>query len=171
MTVGRRRLMEFGAGAGAVVAALMLAAAPQASASAGSTVEGYNSGYPTYFSDLATCNNVFTGHVTADDSSGGIEASIDNFSVDCQADTSVTANALPWTLKLQEDRNYTIEGFDVNITTRQGTCRYIGTVQGGMQFPGGVYDLRGNLARQSAGCGGDEQITVQDTIEVISTNG
>jgi hypothetical protein len=164
MTTGRK-LVQLGVAAGAAVAALAFAA-PQAvaSTSAGGSVKGFSE-EPTAFGTLTSCQNVFTGTVTA----GGSQtvASIGQVSFTfCQADTSVTPAALPWTLKLSAG-SYTIEGFDVNITTPRGTCRYSGTVDGVNQFPN-VYDLRGLLTRRTADCGGPGQINIGNLTEVIS---
>jgi hypothetical protein len=179
MTAGRRTLVKVGVAAGAALAALALVAGPQASASTGGSVKGYGNlqfanqssspdGSPTI---LTNCSDVFTGPVTADNGSGGIEANIDRFSFGpCESGTSVTAIALPWTLNLQEDSNYTIEGFAVDITTPRGTCRYSGPVRGDMEFPGGIYTLTGQLTRQTDGCGGTAQIAVGDETQVISIN-
>ncbi|MFD0856035.1 hypothetical protein ACFQ07_27595 [Actinomadura adrarensis] len=94
-------------------------------------------------------------------------AAIDNVTFNfCQDGTRIVPRALPWTLDLNEDSSYTIKGVQVTITTRQGTCRYSGTLNGFTQFPG-VYDLRGSLTRQSGGCGGSGQINVANLIEVI----
>jgi hypothetical protein len=165
MTI-RRSLLKSGLVATVAAAVLTLTTAPQASAS--TSVKGFSED-PTRFGTLATCQNIFTGPVTAD-SSRGITASINNVTFNfCQAGASVTPTALPWSLSLN-DSSYTIKGFSVNITTAKGRCRYSGTVNGIMQFPG-VYDLRGLLTRQSPGCGGPEQLNVSNSIEVIGTNG
>jgi hypothetical protein len=173
MTIGTRRLVKMGVAAAAAVAALVLFIAPQASASAsaGSSVHGFSSS-GLRFVGLTTCQDEFTGPVTSDDGSGGIAARIDRISfTTCDAGASVTPNALPWTLKLQEDSNYTIEGFNVTITTPRGICRYSGSVRGDMQFPGGAYNLTGSLTRNTAGCGGSDRLTVDALIEVITING
>ncbi|MFG1711114.1 hypothetical protein ACFLIM_48965 [Nonomuraea sp. M3C6] len=165
MTI-RRRLVKSGLAAGAAAAVLVLITAPQASAS--SSVKGFSED-PTRFGTLAACQNTFTGPVTTD-SSRGIVASINNVTFNfCQAGTSVTPHALPWSLSLN-DSSYTIKGFSVNIATPKGRCQYSGTVNGFMEFPG-VYDLRGLLTRQGSGCGGPEQLNVSNLSEVIGTNG
>ena len=167
MSIRKRSLVKASVIASAVIATSAMVAAPSASAS--SSVKGYSED-PTRFGSLATCQNVFTGPVTAEDGSSGIKASIDKVTFNfCQGGTTVSPNALPWTLNLNQ-AGYTIEGFDVNITTAGGRCRYNGTVNGVMQFPG-VYDLRGVLTRQSTGCGGPSQLNVSNSIEVIGTNG
>lgn len=164
-----RRLVLAGTAAFAAVA---LAAVPSASASVGSSLKGFTSSGMVFArtdgSVLAECANVFTGRVISDDGHGAIAASIGSFSIDCQTGTRVTPKALPWTLQLQEDRGYTIEGFDVDVTTAQGTCRYTGPVRGDMQFPDGIYDLTGLLSRESAGCGWPAQVGVSALTEVIS---
>jgi hypothetical protein len=165
--VARGRLVTACTAAAAALAAAALAGVPSASASAASSVKGFSSS-GIQFGGLTECENVFTGQVTADDGNGGIVASIDNVTIDCQSGTSVTPH-LPWTLNLQRDRGYTIDGFDVDITTSQGTCRYAGTVRGDMQFPDGVYNLVGELTRQRAGCGGPPQLEVFALIEVVNT--
>ncbi|TCC44206.1 hypothetical protein E0H75_35675 [Kribbella capetownensis] len=118
---------------------------------------------------LAECQNEFSGQVTSDDGNGHVKASIDNVRIDCFNGTSATLNALPWKLDLLEDRGYTIDGVDVNITTSRGTCRYTGSVNGVMEFPGGVYDMRGSLTRRTGGCGGTAQLHVSALSEVINT--
>lgn len=171
MTYGQGRLVRVGVAAGAVLAAFMTF--PSASADTPSSVKGFGS--YTQFTDQATvtnltaCSNQFTGTVTGD-SAGAIEASITSASFTCQSGTAVTANGLPWTLNLKEDESYTINGFDVAITTRLGTCRYSGGVRGDMEFPGGVYTLTGLLSRQSAGCGGSASVAVADFAEVINAS-
>lgn len=169
-----RRLVKLGAAAAAALTALALLTVPQASASESSSIKGYGNldftNQPSSV-NLTRCDDVFTGTVTADDGNGGIVASIDSYSSPhCKTGTSVTANALPWTLKLQENVEVTIEGFDVDITTPQGTCRYAGTLRGHMQFDH-IYSLIGNLTRQTAGCGGSEKITVSSLGQSIDTTG
>jgi hypothetical protein len=163
-------MAKSGAVAGAVVAASVLIAAPQASAStSGGSVKGY-SGQPTAFGSVAACQHVFTGSVTAQ-YSGRITAGIGNVTFNfCKPGTSITAKGLPWTLNLDENRSYTLNGVQVNITTYRGTCLYGGTLNGFMQYPG-VYDLRGSLTRQSGACGGSDQINVSNIPEVISVSG
>ncbi len=103
---------------------------------------------------------------------GRIKADIESVTFNfCDTGTSVKANALPWKLDLQRDASYTISGVDVNVTTSQGTCRYTGSIDGvgqGAQFFPDVYDLRGTLNLQTAGCGGPDQINVSNLTEVIS---
>ena len=111
----------------------------------------------------------FSGRVTVDDGGGEVKAAIDNILVSCSDGTRVTPNALPWTFDLLKDRGYTIDGVDLNITTSKGTCRYAGTVNGVMEFPDGVYDLRGSLTRRSGTCGGTETLNVSALTEVINT--
>jgi hypothetical protein len=173
MTVARR-LVSLGAVAATMLSAVALLTAPQASASEGSSVKGYG---PMDFTNqpdrhgrlvnLTSCDDEFTGPVTADDGNGGIVASLDSVSFPhCNTGTSVTANALPWTLKLQENQEATIEGFDVTITTTQGTCRYTGTLSGAMAFQD-VYTLSGTLTRQTGSCGGTDQIGASSLNQVI----
>lgn len=171
----RRRLVKLGTAAGAAAAALAILAGPQASASSGETVLGYdNGGFAisgvTHQQFAAQCGDLFSGPVTSDDGNGNVSAKIDKFSISgCNQGVSVTANALPYTLTLKEGHSFTIQGFDVNITTSQGTCRYTGTVQGGPEFPPTTYALTGTLSRQSAGCGGDAQIHLSDPLQTIGT--
>jgi hypothetical protein len=165
MTTGKT-LVRLGVAAAAAVATLAITA-PQAiaSSSISGSVKGF-SGQPTAFGTLTSCQNVFTGKVTA----GGSQtvASVGQVAFTfCQTGTSVTPNALPWTLTLNAGSSYTIEGFDVNITTPRGMCRYSGTASGVNQFPG-VYDLRGLLTRRTAGCNGPEQINIGNLTEVVS---
>ncbi|WP_329481442.1 hypothetical protein OG555_04705 [Kribbella sp. NBC_01484] len=174
MTIDSTSLVKVRIAAGAAAAALAFAAAPQASASAAAkSVHGFTStGMEFINSDnsvLAECGNQFSGRVTADDGGGEVKAAIDNFIVSCNDGTRVTPNALPWTLDLLKDRGYTIDGVDLNITTSKGTCRYTGTVNGVMEFPDGVYDLRGSLTRRSGTCGGSETLNVSALTEVINT--
>ncbi|WP_213453688.1 hypothetical protein [Rhizomonospora bruguierae] len=168
MTTGRRALVKLGVAVGAVVAA-MAVAAPQAiaSTSESGSVTGYTSSDRTHFGTLAQCHNVFSGPVIATNGSGSIVASITDIAFNfCDAGTSVTPNALPWTLKLDVDSTYTIEGFDVNVSTPQGTCRYSGSVVGLSQFPN-AYDMRGSLTRRTAGCGGSKEINISSLGQVI----
>jgi hypothetical protein len=156
---------------GAAIAALAIAA-PLASAAPArlSAVKGFSED-PTTFGSLASCQNIFTGPVTFQNGTGHIRADIDGVTFSCGAGTSVTANALPWKLDLQRDVSYTISGIDVDISTAEGTCRYTGSVDGvteGAEIGPDVYDLRGTLNRQSAGCGGPDQINVGNLIEVVS---
>jgi hypothetical protein len=174
MTIGRTPPLKVRVAAGAAVAALALAAAPQASAStAAESVHGFTStGMEFINSDntvLAECQNQFSGQVTSDDGNGRVKANIDNMRIDCFNGTTTTPNALPWKLDLLKDRGYTIGGVDVSITTPQGTCRYTGSVNGVMQFPDGVYDLRGSLTRRRGACGGTDQLNISALSEVINT--
>ena len=169
MTIGRASLVK----ACVAVAALAVAAVPQASAAAtAESVHGFSStGMDFINSDnsvLAQCQNEFSGRVTSDDGSGRVTAYVDSIVVNCSG-ARVTPSALPWTLNLLEDRGYTISGVDLNITTARGTCRYTGAFEGFMQFPNGVYDLRGSLTRQSGACGGTERLNVSALSEVINT--
>jgi hypothetical protein len=175
MTIGKR-LLKVRVATGAAVAALAFVAAPQASASASAatgSVHGFtSSGMEFINSDnsvLGECGNQFSGRVRSDDGSGHVIAAIDTIAIDCSDGTRVTANALPWTLDLLKDRSYTIAGVNLSITTSKGTCRYAGQLNGGMQFPGGVYDLRGSLTRQSGACGGTAQLNVSALTQVINT--
>ena len=167
--MGRTRLLNV---AGAAVAAFVLVA-PQAFAStAAEGVHGFTStGMDFLNSDnsvLAQCQNEFSGRVTSDDGSH-VKARIDTMSISCAGGTRVTANALPWALDLQRDRGYTIAGVDVNLSTSKGTCRYTGAVNGVMEFPNGVYDMRGSLTRQSGSCGGTDRLNVSALTEVVNT--
>jgi hypothetical protein len=167
MTARGSRLMKLGVAVVATVAALAIAA-PSASASLpASSVKGFSEDRTT-FGSLAACQNVFTGPVTFDNHIGRITADIESVTFNfCDTGISVKANALPWKLDLQRDDSYTISGVDVSITTSQGTCRYSGSIDGVGQFSG-VYDLRGTLNLQTAGCGGPNQINVSNLTEVIS---
>jgi hypothetical protein len=167
MTTRGSRLMKLGVAVVAAVAALAVAV-PSASASLpASSVKGFSEDRTT-FGSLAACQNIFTGPATFDNHIGRIKADIKSVTFNfCDTGTSVTANALPWKLDLQRDDSYAISGVDVNITTSQGTCRYTGSIDGVGQFPD-VYDLRGTLNRQTAGCGGPDQINVSNLTEVIS---
>lgn len=177
----RKTLVKLGTAAGAGAAALAILAGPQALASTGGTVQGYNSSFGMDFGGVTheqyatECSNTFSGPVTSDDGNGNIVASIDNFSItNCDQGVSITANALPWTFKganINNGGSFTIEGVDVNITTAQGTCRYTGTMEAGPEFPPNVYDITGTLSRQSAGCGGDEQVQVSAPVEVVGQSG
>ena len=168
MSIRKRSLVK----AGVMIASTVVAAAPLGSApsaAATSSVKGYSED-PTGFGSLVRCQNVFTGPVTGDDGGGPIVARIDGVTFNfCQAGATVSPNALPWTLNLHQ-AGYTIEGFDVDITTSGGTCRYTGMVHGVAQFPG-VYDLRGLLTRRNSGCGGPAQLRISNSIEVIGTTG
>jgi hypothetical protein len=167
------------AGGVAVAAAAVLATitAPQAAASepraSGSgSVLGYSSqiqfGPGAVEAWVDTCQDRITGPVTADDGHGRVEASLDDVTFDfCQNGIKMTPNALPWTLHL-DSQGFTIDGFDVDVTTPQGTCRYSGPVSGPLQFPDGVYDLRGHVTRQSAGCGWAAELNVFAYSQVIS---
>lgn len=170
MTIGRTRLVQVCV-AGAAVATLALAA-PQASASTTESVHGFTSTGTDFLNSdnsiLAQCQNQFSGHVASDDGSR-VKAAIDTVSITCGGGTRVTANALPWSLDLLRDRGYTITGVDLNLTTSKGTCRYTGSVNGVMEFPDGVYDLRGSLTRQSGTCGGTDRLNVSALIEVVNT--
>jgi hypothetical protein len=168
VTIRKRRLANPSLVAGTALAALALFTAPHASAAAGS-VRGYSQ-EPTRFGSLASCQNVFTGSVTADQGDGRIVAAVNDvrFSF-CRPGTAVTAAALPWTLDFRENSGYTINGVQVNITTYRGVCRYSGTLNGFMQLPG-AYDLRGSLSRRNGDCGGPDQIHVGNLIEVISVS-
>ncbi|HEY7050482.1 MAG TPA: hypothetical protein VH373_24925 [Jatrophihabitantaceae bacterium] len=169
----RPRLVGLGAIAGAATA-LMLIAAPQASAATARTAEAYT-GWDTSLSGLThqqfatSCGDVFKGPVTSDDGHGNIVAGVNSFSMSCDQGVSVTPNALPWTLTAHGNNtpgsSYTIAGIDVNITTAQGTCRYTGSVNGTAMDQG--YFMAGTLSRQSAGCGGDAQVQVNDPFEVF----
>jgi hypothetical protein len=174
MTIGGTRLLTARVAVVAAGAALALTAAPQASAStAAESVHGFTSTGMEFMNTdntvLAECQNQFSGQVTSDDGVGRVKADIDNMRIDCSSGTSATPNALPWKLDLLKDRGYTIGGVDVTITTPQGTCRYTGSVNGVMEFPDGVYDMRGSLTRRSGACGGTAQLNVSALSEVINT--
>jgi hypothetical protein len=167
MTIRESRLIKLGVAVVAAVAALAISV-PSASASGpASSVKGFSEDRTT-FGSLAACQNIFTGTVTFDDHIGRIKADIASATFNfCDTGTSVRANALPWKLDLQSDDSYAISGVDVSTTTSQGTCRYTGSINGVGQFSG-VYDLRGTLNLQTAGCGGPDQINVSNLTEVIS---
>lgn len=174
MTIGRTSLLKARVATGAAVVALAFVAAPEASASAAAgSVHGFTStGMEFINSDnsiLGECGNQFSGRVRSDDGNGHVTAAIDTIAIDCSDGTRVTANALPWTLDLLKDRNYTITGVDLSITTSAGTCRYAGQLDGVMEFPDGVYDMRGSLTRQSGACGGTAQLNVSALTQVINT--
>jgi hypothetical protein len=158
-----RRLGKPGVVAGAAVAALALLTTPQASAA--TSAETVRLTGPTDFTansdPLASCSNDLSGPVTShDDSTGESVANIDNVTFDCSdGTTSITANALPWTLHLFGNDAFTLDGFDVNVTTPQGTCRYTGDVEGAFQFPDGIDDIRISMTRQTAGCGWPKQVS------------
>lgn len=170
----RRTLVGLGVLAGTATAALGLLAGPQASAATGRTAEAYT-GWDTSLAGVThqyfatSCGDLFKGLVTSDDGQGNIVASIDTFSMSCDQGVSVTPNALPWTLTAHGNNTpastFTIADIDVNITTTQGACRYTGSVNA-MALDQG-YDMTGTLSRQSAGCGGDAQVQVNDPFEVF----
>jgi hypothetical protein len=173
MTARGIRLMTLGLAVVAAVAALAVAAPPASAARPTKSVNMFSEDR-TLFGLLAACQNIFRGPVTFDNHIGRIKADINSVTFNfCDTGTSVTANALPWKLDLQRDISYTISGVDVNITTSQGTCRYTGSInglgQGAENFPD-VYDLRGTLNLQTAGCGGPDQINVSNLVEVIGVN-
>jgi hypothetical protein len=162
------RLMKLGVAVVAAVAALAIAALPASASTPASSVKGFSEDRTT-FGSLAACQNIFTGPVTFDNHIGRIRADIKSATFNfCDTGTSITANALPWKLDLQRDASYTISGVDVNVTTSQGTCRYTGSIDGVGQAFSDVYDLRGTLNLQTAGCGGPRQINVSNLTEVIS---
>ncbi|TDX08261.1 hypothetical protein [Kribbella sp. VKM Ac-2566] len=166
MILGRSGLTKQTAIAVASLAALSFVSVPHAAAATGSVL-GFSED-PTTFGSLTSCQNVFKSSVTGDNGDGSVVARVSDVEFHfCRSGTSVAANALPWTLNLTENSSYTIKGVDVRITTPQGACRYTGQVQGLMQFPG-VYSLSGQLARQSSGCGGPEQIAASNLTEVIT---
>jgi len=172
MSAGRR--VKLGVAAVAVAVASVLLPALPASAAVGSTVTGWGDSTNFWVTDgfpTASCSNRFTGVVTADDGNGGIVARIDNVRITChEGDVTITANT-PWTLKLKDGFLATFEGFDVNFTTSEGTCRYRGTVPGGLEFPPGIYNFYGSLTRLSAGCGAGEEISVAEGWENIGVSG
>lgn len=175
--IGSARPVSLGVAAGVVTAVTTLIAGPQASAATGKTAEVYT-GWQTTLSGVThqefvtTCGDLFEGPVTSDNGNGGIVASIDDFSMNCDQGVTVTPNALPWTLKAQGDNTlestFTVQGIDVNITTSQGTCRYTGSVSGQALDQG--YYMTGTLSRQSTGCGGDAQVQVTDPFEVFGVS-
>jgi hypothetical protein len=168
--------VTLGAATGAAAAALGILAGP-ASASTSKTAEGFGSFYisgVTHQAFAAQCGDLFQGPVTSDDGSGDVTAKINQVSIDnCNQGIRVTANALPWTLTLQGDAStssqFTLQGVDLNVTTAQGTCRYTGTLGGNLTLPGqpGLYFFSDSLSRQTAGCGGNQQITVFDDLQEI----
>lgn len=179
MTARGSWLMRLGVSIGAALAALAVAAPLVSAAPAPpkrfSSVRGFSEDRIT-FGSLAACQDIFTGPVTFQTGTGHIKADINSVTYNfCDSGTSVTANALPWKLDLQRDVSYTISGVDVDITTAQGTCRYTGTLNGvgdngvgaGDHFPD-VYDTRGTLNLQTAGCGGPDEINVSNLTNVIS---
>jgi hypothetical protein len=167
-----------GATALGVAAALTLALATPAAAfpPVGGKAQGFGS---TTFDDtaghrLTTCQNVFSGHVTVDKGTGqGGEIRIESISFspcDPQAGISVTPNNLPWTLKLDSRAQLIIQGVDLNIIRRAGTCRYTGTLAGARSFDG-VYTISGALARRDNGCRGPGRLGFSVLAESISVNG
>jgi hypothetical protein len=157
--------------AAAVITALAIFAVPHASAAPTGSVVGFSEDATT-FGTMTSCQNSFTGDVVADDGHGNIVASIEAIRFGfCQDGTSVTANGLPWTLNLDVDSSYVIDRVDVDIHTPQGVCRYAGQAHGVMQFPNGVYDLRGEVTRQSSGCGGPQHLALSNLVEVIGIRG
>jgi hypothetical protein len=167
----RGSLVKLGVTLGVAVAALATTAPAASAARPAGSVKGFSEDRTT-FGSLAACQNIFTGPVTFNNHIGRIKADLDSVTFNfCDTGTSVTANALPWKLDLQRNVSYTVSGVDVNITTAQGTCRYTGSLDGvgqGAQFFPDVYDVRGTLNRQTAGCGGPGQINVSNLTEVIS---
>jgi hypothetical protein len=169
VNIRKRHLVNPSLAAGTAVAALALVTAPHASAAA-TSVKGFSTS-PTRFGSLAACQNVFTGPVTANLGDGRIAAAVNDVKFSfCEPGTGVSARSLPWTLDLKVDSSYTLKGVQLNISTYRGVCRYGGTLNGFMQFPG-AYDVRGTLSRQYGDCGGSDQINVSNLIEVISLSG
>ena len=123
---------------------------------------------------LTTCQNVFHGHVTVNRGprQGG-EIRIDDISFspcDSDAGMSVRARNLPWTLDLDRRAQLTVSGVDLNLMTRNGTCRYTGSLGGAQSFDG-VYTISGSLARRSTGCGGPGRLGFSVLAESISVDG
>ncbi|MBN6544864.1 hypothetical protein, partial [Actinacidiphila bryophytorum] len=170
----RRRSVQLGAlGAGAAAALFLGAtqASPAAASPAGATqvptVVGYT-GWDTSLGGVTheyfapSCGDVFRGSVTSSDGSGDVVARIDSFTMTCDEGVTVAPHSLGWTFtSTSGGRSFTLAGIDLDITTSQGTCRYTGSVQG-TEDDQGLYFMTGTLDRQSAGCGGDPQITVTD---------
>jgi hypothetical protein len=170
----RTTLAQLGLAAAAAAAALTLFGAPASASTSAALVRATG---PTDFTAnskaLASCANELTGPVTSHNAdTGETVANIDHVTFTCRdATTSVTANALPWTLHLFGNDAFTLDGFDVNVATRQGSCRYTGDVLGVFQFPVGVDDIRITMTRQRAGCGWPEQVFGFGFPEIVSVTG
>lgn len=170
-----RRKLGILAAAGVAAAALAIPAAPQASASTGARFLAFGSQFGisgvTHEHFVTECGNIFSGPVTSGGATGAMVANIDEVSIDgCNQGVNVTANALPWTVEgtnVVDNGSFSIQRVDLNIATGLGTCRYTGMFQGTIDLQPNVYDIRGTLSRQSAGCGGDQQISVVAVAEAV----
>ncbi len=170
---GRRGVTTIGA-AGMLV--LVGAAHASAFAPVGGAARGFGS---TDFDDTAgtkvtTCQNKFSGHVThnAGHRQGG-EISIDDISFgpcDPATGISVSANNLPWTLKVDSRANLVVEGVDLDVVKNGRTCHYSGTLEGARSFDG-VFTIFGALRRQSGGCDGPARLGLSVLAESISVDG
>jgi hypothetical protein len=170
---GRRGVTILGAAATLV---LVSAAPASAFAPVGGAALGFGS---MVFDDTAAtrvteCQNKFSGHVTRNEGHGqGGEISIDDISFtpcDPEAGISVFANNLPWTLKLDSRANLVVEGVDLDVVKRGGSCHYSGTLEGARSFDG-VFTVFGALTRQSNGCDGPGRLGLSVLAESISVNG
>lgn len=123
---------------------------------------------------LTTCQNVFHGQVTVNRGQGqGGEIRVDDISFspcDSDAGISVRAGGLPWTLRLDARAQLTVSGVDLRLVTRNGTCRYTGSLDGARSFDG-VYTISGALTRRSTGCGGPGRLGFSVLAESISVDG
>lgn len=180
----RRTVWRAVTGAQAAIAALAILAGPASAATGGASGTLNNKMYGSLgfeglpgTSSFVACDNLFQGHVTSTNRNSPTtvidQATIDN----CTQGVSVTAADLPWTLAFHNtydthgnlsNSQFTLKPFDMNITTSQGTCRYTGTASGTLSNPpeADQYTLHATLTRQTAGCGGDSQITVSGSEEL-----
>jgi hypothetical protein len=156
-----------------VAAALMLAAAPSASAFTHDVgTVGVGELTPMSLGGLTSCDAMnFTGHVTSNDRTYGTlggtfqidKASFEN----CTAGAKVTAS-LPLSFSV-DPAGGTGVGLDLDIATASGTCRYSGTLWGGGGAGGS--NVGGDLYRRTEGCGGPSQFALRSNLYYTDTEG
>jgi|tagenome__1003787_1003787.scaffolds.fasta_scaffold20826043_2 hypothetical protein len=160
-------------GAAAVAVALVLAVAPAASAFTHDVgTPGVGRLSPIAFGGLVTCDDMaFTGHVTSNNRTYGTLGGTFRFDTasfeNCSPGVTVTSN-FPVSFSVDPVGGYGV-GLDVNITTRQGTCRYSATLWGA----GGARNANvgGDVYRLTAGCGGPSQFAARTNLSYSDRQG
>jgi hypothetical protein len=165
-TIKRFGLAVVCAGSLALVAAAPAAAFPPV----GTPVTGADPGTGIAFGELTTCSVGLSGVVTRQEMFGGGEIRVDRIAfTGCSSGASVTATALP-SLGADPLASAGFGPIDVAIATSRGTCRYSGSLLGGIAELGSWF-VSGDLRQAAAGCGGADRLATSVGLRVRDAAG